>query len=289
MDQETERRIIRRAFAKQVTGAVGVTDPRIEDAFAAVRREDFLGPGPWQMVRHGAGYVPTAGDDPVYLYTDDLFGIVPERSLNNGQPRLHAALIAAAAPQAGEHVVHIGAGVGYYSAILAALSARVTAIEFDPDVAARLACNFAGDDRVQVVEGDGAVADFGPADVIYVNAGTTRPAAPWLDRLNDGGRLILPLTAGRHSMSANLPNPFPPNWLGAVFRIVRQGDDYLARAVSPVAIFPCAGARDPDSEQALAAAFETGGWRKVTRLHRQGDLPAERCWLRGADWCLAYD
>jgi len=32
------------------------------------------------------------------------------------------------------------------------------------------------------------------ADVIYVNAGATRPANPWLDRLVDGG-LILPLTA----------------------------------------------------------------------------------------------
>jgi protein-L-isoaspartate O-methyltransferase len=34
-----------------------------------------------------------------------------------------------------------------------------------------------------------------PADVIYVNAGATRPADVWLDRLKEGGRLILPLTA----------------------------------------------------------------------------------------------
>jgi protein-L-isoaspartate O-methyltransferase len=31
--------------------------------------------------------------------------------------------------------------------------------------------------------------------VIYVNAGAIHPADIWLDRLNDGGRLILPLTA----------------------------------------------------------------------------------------------
>jgi hypothetical protein len=29
--------------------ALGVRDPRVEAAFAAVAREDFLGPGPWQI------------------------------------------------------------------------------------------------------------------------------------------------------------------------------------------------------------------------------------------------
>ena len=64
-------------------------------------REDFLRPGPWQIVRWGGGYRTTPDPDPVYLYTDDVIGILPERNLNNGQPSLHAALIAAAAPQPG--------------------------------------------------------------------------------------------------------------------------------------------------------------------------------------------
>jgi protein-L-isoaspartate(D-aspartate) O-methyltransferase len=87
----------------------------------AFAREDFLGPGPWQIVRWGGGYRATPDADPVYLYTDDVIGILPERHLNNGQPSLHAALIAAATPEPGEHVVHIDAGVGYYTAILAEL------------------------------------------------------------------------------------------------------------------------------------------------------------------------
>ena len=41
----------------------------------------------------------TPDADPIYLYTDDVIGILPKRNLNNGQPSLHAALIAAAAPQ----------------------------------------------------------------------------------------------------------------------------------------------------------------------------------------------
>ena len=46
MDRERELKIIRRAYAKQVTAAAGVGDPQVEAAFAAVAREGFLGPGP---------------------------------------------------------------------------------------------------------------------------------------------------------------------------------------------------------------------------------------------------
>src|ERR1700724_4180550 len=48
MDREPELKIIRRAFAKQVMAACGIRNPRVEAAFAAVAREDFLGPGPFQ-------------------------------------------------------------------------------------------------------------------------------------------------------------------------------------------------------------------------------------------------
>jgi len=118
-----------------------------------------------------------------------VIGILPEHNLNNGQPSLHAALIVAAAPQPGEHVVHVGAGVGYYTTILAELigaEGRVTAIEFDAELAARAMANLAQAPRVRVVHGDGTRVLFEPADVIYVNAGATRPADIWLDRLKEG-------------------------------------------------------------------------------------------------------
>jgi protein-L-isoaspartate(D-aspartate) O-methyltransferase len=277
--------IVRRAFAKQIMAAAGVRDKRIEVALAAVPREDFLGPGPWQIVRWARGYVPTPSDDPVYLYTDDVIGIIPERNLNNGQPSLHAHLIANAAPQAGEHVVHIGAGVGYYTAILAELAGRlgaVTAIEFDPGLAARAAANLAQLTNVRVLHGDGSSIPFDPADVIYVNAGATRPAETWLDGLKDGGRLLLPITALPAKDRGEIQRR------GAVFRIERSGSEYLAQWISPIAIFPCEGARDTESETALAEAFKVDRWREVTRLYRRDDLPAEQCWLRAPGWCLAY-
>jgi protein-L-isoaspartate(D-aspartate) O-methyltransferase len=287
--EEGELAIVRRAYARHVLANADVDDARVQAAFAAVRREHFLGPGPWLMPRWSRRYVPTPSDDPVYLYQDALVGIVPERDLNNGQPSLHAMLIAAAASRQGQHVVHIGAGVGYYTAILAHMvgaSGRVTAIEFDSGLAERLAVNFAGQPNVRALPGDGAQIEFDAADVIYVNAGATRPADIWLDRLNDGGRLILPLTSDK-GFGEN-PENIPIQRRGAVFGIVRRDKEFLAKWISAVAIFPCEGARDAESERALAAAFEKGGWEQVTRLYRRGDLPDEQCWLNAPDWALAY-
>src|ERR1700688_799851 len=190
MDRQAELRIIRAAYAKQILAAARADNPRLEAALAAIRREDFLGPGPWPMLRWLGEYATTPDADPVYLYTDDLVGILPERKLNNGQPSLHAHLIHQASPRAGEHVVHIGAGTGYYTAILAHIvgpSGRVTGIEYEPELAARAKTNFATYPNVDIIEGDGALVSFGTAEVIYVNAGCTRPVESWLERLADGG------------------------------------------------------------------------------------------------------
>jgi protein-L-isoaspartate(D-aspartate) O-methyltransferase len=239
-------------------------------------------------MRFRRGYVATPDADPVYLYTDDVIGILPERHINNGQPSLHAHLIHRASPAAGDHVVHVGTGAGYYTAILAHLAGptgRVTGIEHDPELSRRAKVNLAPSPTVEIIEGDGALVAFDEADVIYVNAGCTRPAHSWLDRLADGGRLILPMTSDQ---GFGAISPAAMASAGAVFRIERRGDDYLASWISAVAIFPCAGGRDEVSERALAEAFAREGWQNVTRLYRHQNVPEERCWLRGRGWALAY-
>src|SRR4030088_2240728 len=134
MDRQGELKIIRAAYARQILAAARIMDnTRLEAALSATRREDFLGAGPW-WIRRLRDYVTTPDADPVYLYTDDLVGILPERHLNNGQPSLHAHLIHQASPAAGAHVVHIGTGTGYYTALLAHLagsSGRIPRIEFE--------------------------------------------------------------------------------------------------------------------------------------------------------------
>ena len=278
---EAELAIVRRAYAKQVMLPYNAGHPRVEAAFAAVRREAFLGPGPWPIIapllKHP--YVTTPDDDLVYLYQDVFVGLIPKRRLNNGNPSGHAMLMAHADPRAGDHAVHIGAGVGYYTAILAHMvgsGGRVTAIEYDPGLAQRLKANFAEEPNVRAVQGDGTGIDFDPADVIYLNAGATRPVDLWLDRLKDGGRMILALTRDKDTG-------------GPFFLIERRGDGFLAKWLFLGSLFPCEGARDAESERALVAALEKGGGDRVTHLYRRGDVSEERCWLKGPDWCLTYD
>ena len=283
MAAKSDIEIIRRAYAKQVLAAAGVADRRLAAAFAAVPRENFLGPGPWRIVRWGRGYEKTPSRDPVYVYDDVVVAILPARSLNNGQPSLHASLLGSAAAKPGEHAVHIGVGLGYYTAILAHLVGRrgtVTAIEYDRELAERASRNLAGSPNVSVLNGDGTRFDFPPADIVYVNAGATQPLPHWLDRLAEGGRLIVPLT------EAGFPRTDFRR--GAVFCIERHGDDYAARRISGVAIFPCAGGRDDDGAAALSDAFARGGAERVTQLYRRDDVPEEDCWLRGKGWCLAF-
>lgn len=278
---------VRRAFAKHVMLASRLQDSRLEAALAKTPREAFFAPGPWPIMNPQVpgGYIMTPDDDPVYLYQDVLVGMIPEKELNNGCPSFLMRLISLGRLRQGDHAVHIGAGQGYYTAIIAELvggSGKVTAIEYEEELAARAAANLSPYPHVRVLHGDGSAMPLEPADAIYINAGAARPASSWLDAMKDGGRLVLPLTASRTNGAADTIA-----W-GAVFVIEREGDDYLAQRKGDTKIYPCIGVRDADSEEALTRAFEKGGLEKVTRLYRNQEIAEERCWLKGDGWALAY-
>ena len=114
-------------------------------ALAEVPREDFLGPGPWRVLGSEKG-------DPICLYDNVLVAIDEKRSLMNGQPSFLAGLIDALDLKAGERVVHVGCGTGYYSAVMAQVvgeRGRVVALEIERDLAERSRHNLAHLPQVQ--------------------------------------------------------------------------------------------------------------------------------------------
>src|SRR5215470_14060396 len=180
--------VVRRAYARQMLGIGNIRNDRLELAFATIRREHFLGPEPWQIVQWPPGPLLPA-NDPVYVYQDVVLALAPERGVNNGSPSLHAKMLNDLAVEPGQHIAHIGAGAGYYTAMLAELtgaSGRVTAIEFDATLAERARVNLAAWRQVKVIFGDGGSALSESVDRIYVNFAVGAPAASWIKQLKPG-------------------------------------------------------------------------------------------------------
>jgi protein-L-isoaspartate(D-aspartate) O-methyltransferase len=185
----------------------------------------------------------------------------------------------AVAPRSGESVLHIGCGVGYYSAVFAEIvgpSGRVVAFEIDPNLAARAKQLLAKWPQVRVEAADGG-EPHGPHDVVYVNAGATHARPEWLSSLSAGGRILLPLTV-------RVP-PFP-HGIGFVLRAERRDPDWPARIVSPVGIFDCAGARDEDAELQLRNLLALGASAKIGLLSTAAHTRGDACLLHVEGFCL---
>ena len=282
MDIET----LREYYAEELRAVANIQSEAVVRAFAKVPREHFLGPGPWQIVNPWRldvepSYRMTPDADARHIYHNILVGIDPERHLNNGQPSFLAFLIDALELQEGEHVVHVGCGTGYYSAILAEVVGRnghVTAIEIDPELASRAQSNLSYLSDVQVVAGDGGDLDPGPTDAIFINAGATHPRAIWLDSLRLGGRLLVPLTVTEDTDGGGG---------GRVLKATRQPRGLTACFISEVGIFSCVGGRDPELNRRLKEAFNRGDWKSVQSLRREKHEPDDACWLHNDDFCLS--
>jgi protein-L-isoaspartate(D-aspartate) O-methyltransferase len=272
-------------FAEELRHVARVRSSAVVRAFATVPREHFAGPGPWRLLSPWSlrDYWTTEDADPRHLYHDVLVAIDEARRLNNGQPSLWAFLYDQLDLAAGEHVVHIGIGTGYYSAILADIVGRdgaVTAVEIDAELAARARANLAlGWPQADVVAADGfAYRPERPADVIIVNAGVTHLPVAWLDALAEhNGRLLVPLTEAHRA--------------GAFLLITRRHGHayrYAARNVCRVGIIDCIGGRDRDAEEKLVVALRRSGFDPPVRsLRRPPDEPDESCWLAGDGWWLS--
>jgi protein-L-isoaspartate(D-aspartate) O-methyltransferase len=239
---------IRGFFATLMAVASGSTDPRFERAFELVRREAFLGPGPWH-ISVNQRTVETPSADPVFLYQNVLVRLDTAKRINNGEPFLHAAWMGAVEPEAGDMICHIGAGTGYYSAILSVLAlpgGTVNAFEIDAKLARRARDNLEPFDNVSVIQGDATRLPLPPSDLIYVNAGVVAPPVGWLAALRPQGRMIFPWR--------------PAELVGLAVVISRAGTGFEVKPLMPSWFIPCVGASDaeetkktPDSREAWSA------------------------------------
>jgi protein-L-isoaspartate(D-aspartate) O-methyltransferase len=263
-------------FASLITASVGLPrGSRLEAALASTPRERFIGPGPWRVFT-AAGYIETPTDDPAFLYQDVTVALQAEGQINNGQPTLHALCLAAVNPKEDEAIVHIGAGTGFYTALLAKLagpSGSVDAYEIEPELAQRATANLADLPNVTVHPRSASEGALPECDVIYVSAGATGPLDSWLDALRPGGRLLVPVTPGQGA--------------GAMLLVTRSSADrFDARFVCRALFIPCAGARDEETAQRLTEAFKREDFKGVKSLRRHTP-PDESCWCAGPSWWLS--
>lgn len=281
----------REIYARQILAKAGVSgDARLERAFATVPREKFVGMPPWLFSDFNQ-YKELASSDPVVLYQDMLVSLNADRRVNNGMPSLHANALHRLGIREGETVVHLGAGTGYFTAIIAELvgpSGKVIGVEYDGVLVERAQVALAGYNHVRVVHGDALqwVSSGDEADVIYANFAIDHPPGPWIDNLASGGRLLFPF-------GVPLVDPGRPTGVSrwaAFLMIDRQPRGFGARFLAPVSFIWAEGQETvPEGRHAaLTAAFKGRNLSRVRSFRWRVPATAEE-WYGEDDWGLSFD
>jgi protein-L-isoaspartate(D-aspartate) O-methyltransferase len=164
---------MRRAMVESQLRTNDVNDPVLLEVILAVPREAFL-----PETRRASAYIDRA---------------VP---LGNGRamnpPLATARLLTAAAINAGEHVLLVGAATGYAAALLARLGCSVIAVEEDADLVAqakKALSDYAGIRLEKGTLAKGAAKDA-PYDVIVVDGAIEAMPDALIDQLKVGGRAV---------------------------------------------------------------------------------------------------
>jgi len=191
--------VARRRMVKEQIVSRGITDERVLDAMLTIPRHLFVDAG-----LHS------------HAYSDGSLPIGEKQTIS--QPYMVAAMTAALELQGSERVLEIGTGSGYQTAVLSLLVKRVYSIE-------RIAV-FVGRARkildqlqmsnINIKIGDGTVGwrEQAPFDGILVAAGSPDVPPEYLDQLEIGGRLVMPIGDQEQQV---------------LLRIVRQNDGNFKR------------------------------------------------------------
>ena len=269
----------RRYFAQLLMQTIGKPDEHaLRQAFESVPRELFLGSGPWKIPDLHGGYVDAPTNSAEFTYQNILFALIADKGINNGLPSLHANNISTLNIARGESILHIGAGTGYYTAVLAEMTGpegSVVAYEYEPTLATQAEHNLQQWPQTTVVQGSVFDVRLPMADIIYANAGTPQIETTWIDQLNDRGRLLFPLTCSNGS--------------GVMLLVLRHGDDYFASVTGRCGFIGCVGSANTQASDKLAALFGEGMANKITRLHLSKPANPGSILLSGDGWYLCSE
>ena len=264
-------------YAEEVAALSGARLPSLHRALATVRRESFLPPGPWQIEALNGTYYASEDADPRHVLHAVGVAIDGGRMLNNANPVRFAEQMPQVDPQPGESVFHVGAGLGYFTALLAEMvgpSGRVLAAEIDPQLRDQARINLHDKPWVSLVD-DALNHVPPPIDILYSSAGLGTLPLAWLNAMRPGGRMVAPITDAHHH--------------GLIFLLHKIAEDWpwAVRMMSFTRHYPCLGTREDEDLAAISTAFTKGVPSKVSSLRIDPHDEEESCWLHGEGWCLS--
>ena len=161
--------------------AEGVNDPSVLQALRQVPRAQFV---PSDVVEQA--------------YLDRPLPIAHGQVTT--QPSLTAKMIEALRLTGSEHVLEVGTGYGFQTALLAHLSDFVWSVERWSDISGTARANLTrhGLTNVEAFVGDGTegLLEHAPYEAILVSAAFPRVPPPLVEQLAPGGRLVQPIGSG---------------------------------------------------------------------------------------------
>lgn len=162
------------------------------DAFACVRKEDFLFPPPWKVAITTPGYGRRAVlRDVKDLYQDMLVELVREDNINTGQPSLWASVFNWSGLDRGMSVFESGSGLGYFTAILSHVVGETGRVFYEePHQKLQAQCHT----NLKAVANTFAAYQGETLDRVYLCYGTTTVPTRLYLNIKVGGRIVFPFT-----------------------------------------------------------------------------------------------
>lgn len=179
--------VLNQALVDDLKNMGWIQTPRVEAAFRAVLRHQFLPGKPLEEVY----------SNKVVLTKQDQTG---QWISSSSQPAIMATMLEQLDLQPGHKVLEIGTGTGYNAALMAHIvgkEGQVITIDIDEDLVetAREHLALAGIDTVKAICADGGYGfpDAAPFDRIILTVGAHDITPAWREQIKPEGRIVMPL------------------------------------------------------------------------------------------------